>query len=69
VDLPLLAGLPVSLPFMRSIFNSAPQSLTEAQSDEWKIGQRDCVSIPRAADAAISNADEDTRAVYNECRA
>jgi hypothetical protein len=78
VDLPLLAGLPVSLPLMRAIVNSAPQSLREAESDEWKQGAAEgqekrpagtCAALLREADAATAGRDEDTRADYEECRA
>jgi len=62
VDLPLFAGLPVSLPLMRAIVNTAPQSLKEAQSDEWKHGRGECAATLRAADQATATADEDTRA-------
>jgi hypothetical protein len=42
VELPIFAGLPVSLPLMRAIVNTAPQSLKEAQSSEWKDGPGQC---------------------------
>jgi hypothetical protein len=75
VDLPMFASygtnnsLPVSLPLMRSIVNTAPQSLREAQSDEWKHGGGECAAILRAAAEATKTADEDTRADFEECRA
>jgi len=74
VELPLFASygtdssIPVSLPLMRSIVNTAPQSLKEAQSDEWKHGRGDCATILRVAEEATRNADEDTRADFEECR-
>lgn len=69
VDLCIFAGLPVSLPLMRAIVNTAPQSLREAQSDEWKRGKGECAATLRDADAATASANEDTRADYEECRA
>ena len=54
VDLPLLAGLPVSLPLMRAIVNTAPQSLKEAQSEEWKLGPGECAALLRDADRATA---------------
>lgn len=69
VDLPLFAQVPVTLPLMRSIVNTAPQSVREAQSDAWKQGASDCASISRAADTLTEKADEDTRADFEECRA
>jgi hypothetical protein len=69
VDLPLFAGLPVSLPLLRTIVNTAPQSSSEAQSDVWKHGGGECAAILQAADEATRTADEDTRADFEECRA
>lgn len=69
VDLPIFAGLPVSLPLMRAIVNTAPQSLREAQSDEWRSGRGECAAILKAADEATKTADEDTRSDFEECRA
>ena len=76
VDLPIFASygkegnesLSVSLPLMRAIVNTAPQSLQEARSDEWKHGEGGCAAILREADEATRNADEDTRADFEECR-
>ena len=68
VDLPLFAGLSISLPLMRAIVNTAPQSPAEALSDEWKKTSV-CASVLREADEAVKGADEDTRADFEECRA
>ena len=67
VTLPLLAGLGVSLPVMRSILISAPQSLTEAADEQWQ-NTSDCAAVLAAADTATRNADEDTRADFEECK-
>ena len=69
VDLPLFAGLPISLPLMRAIANTAPQSLAQAESDAWKHGRGECAALLRAADQATADGDEDARADYEECRA
>jgi TraM recognition site of TraD and TraG len=68
VDLPLFANLPVSLPLMRSIVNSAPQTAAEALSEKWQETSA-CAAILREADAATRDAGEDTRADFEECRA
>ncbi len=70
VDLQLFAGLPVSLPLMRAIVNTAPQSLREAQSDEWKHGGGECAAMLARADQRTGDAkDADQRADFEECRA
>jgi TraM recognition site of TraD and TraG len=69
VDLPLFAGLPISLPLMRAIANTAPQSLAQAESDAWKQGPGECAALLRAADQATAGGNEDARADYEECRA
>jgi hypothetical protein len=69
VDLPIFAGLPVSLPLMRAILNTAPQSLSEARSDEWKRGGGECAAILREADEKTARENEDARADFEECRA
>jgi hypothetical protein len=61
-------GGSVSLPLMRLILNTAPQSLKEAESAEWKDRDWGCPAIVKAADEATKNADEDTRADFEECR-
>jgi hypothetical protein len=75
VELPIFASygkeeaaLPVSLPLMRAIVNTAPQSLREAQSEEWKHGGGQCADILKRGDEATAGADEDTRADFDECR-
>jgi hypothetical protein len=69
VDLCLFAGLPVSLPLMRAIANTAPQTLAQAQSDEWRLGTGECAAALRDAASRMQTADEDTRADYEECAA
>jgi hypothetical protein len=69
VDLPIFAGVPVTLPLLRTIANSAPLSMEEARSDKWLDGPGDCATVLRAADARTKEADEDTRADFEECKA
>ncbi len=68
VDLPLLAALPVSLPLLRSIVNSAPQTLAQANSKEWQETSA-CAAILQEADAATKHGREDVRADFEECQA
>lgn len=84
VDLILFAGyrkgeanaLSVSLPLMRAILTSAPQSLKEAESDEWKNGpgtggerkRGACAALLAEAEIATADADEETKADFEECR-
>jgi hypothetical protein len=67
VDICLLAEMPVSLPLMRAIVNTAPQSAREAQSDEWKHGRGECAVMLSEAAERTAKADEDTRADFEEC--
>ena len=69
VDLPLFAKIPVSLPLLRSIVITAPQSLAEARSDEWKHGPGECAEILRVADEMTRDGDPEVRADFEECRA
>lgn len=68
VDLPVFAGLQVSLPLMRSIVNSAPQSLTQIDDPKWQEHSA-CAAILREADKTTAAAnDPDIRADFEECR-
>ncbi len=65
VDLPVFAGVEVSLPLMRSIVNSAPRSLAERDNPQWHE-QSACAAILREADKATQDK-ESLRADYEEC--
>ena len=67
VDLPIFAGLRVSLPLMRSIVNSAPQDLEQVSDPKWQESST-CAAIIREADKATLKASEDIRADFEECR-
>ena len=58
-----------TLPLMRAIVNTAPQSLKEAQNDEWRHGPGECAALLRDADKATGGGDADMRADFEECRA
>lgn len=67
VDLPIFAGLPVSLPLMRSIVTTAPQKPEEVVDAKWQEISA-CAAILREADLATKNGDADLRADFEECR-
>jgi hypothetical protein len=67
VELPIFAGLRVSLPLMRSIVNSAPQNLDQTLDPKWQENSA-CAAIVREADKATLKASEDLRADFEECR-
>jgi hypothetical protein len=67
VDLPIFAGLQVSLPLLRSIVNSAPYSLEQVADAKWQETSV-CARIMREADEATLKADADVRADFEECR-
>jgi len=66
VDLPLLAGIPVSLPLLRDIASSAAQTVAEVNNPEWQKKSA-CARILMEADKATQNADAETRADFVEC--
>jgi hypothetical protein len=66
VDLPLLAGLPVSLPLMRKIANSAPLSIAQRDDPQWQ-GASACWSALREAERATEK-DPAARIDFEECR-
>ena len=56
-EIALLEGFAVraaaaGLPLMRAIVNTAPQSVREASSDEWKHGRGECAAMLREAERA-----------------
>ena len=67
VELPVFAGLVISLPLMRSIVNSAPQSLEQMSDPQWQQDSA-CWAIIAEADKATIKADADIRADFEECR-
>lgn len=69
VDLPLFAGLPVSLPLLRAILNSAPQTPEEANDPAWINAATPCPTILREAEAAVRRGDAALREDFKECKA
>jgi hypothetical protein len=67
VDLALLAEVGVSLPVLRSLLLSAPQTPLEADSKEWQA-RSDCYLAVMAADQNTASANADTRADFDECK-
>jgi hypothetical protein len=67
VDLPLFAGLEISLPLLRSIVTTAPYSQTQADDANWQESST-CSAILREADKATIKADAGIRADFEECR-
>ncbi len=67
VDLPLLAGLPVSLPLLRDIASSAPQTPEQLDDPDWQKDSA-CHQILKEADQATKDGDPEARADFNECK-
>jgi hypothetical protein len=67
VDLPVLAGLQVSLPLLRSIASTAALSLAQVEDAKWRENSV-CAKILQEADAAIRKADGETQADFEESR-
>ncbi len=66
VELPLLAGLEVSLPLLRSIVTTAPYSPEQAKDSAWKSSSA-CAAILAEADTATTTGDAQVRADFKEC--
>jgi len=67
VDLPLFAGLEISLPLLRSIVTTAPYSQEQADEAKWQESST-CAAIIREADKTTLKADARVRADFEECR-
>jgi len=67
VDLPIFAGIRVSLPLMRSIVSSAPLNLDQIDDPKWREKSA-CWQILEEADQATLKAGEVVRADFEECR-
>ena len=66
VDLPVLAGLEVSLPMLRSIVSSAAISPAQAADPQWRE-KSVCGRMLQEADKATQKADPEIRADFEEC--
>lgn len=67
VELPLLAGLQVSLPLLRSIVTTAALSPEQLNDPDWKA-KSTCAAIIAEADKATIEADAHARSDFEECR-
>jgi TraM recognition site of TraD and TraG len=67
VDLPVFAGLQVSLPLMRSLVNTAPQSLAQIADTKWQENSI-CAQTLVEAEKATAKASDDIRADFEECK-
>jgi hypothetical protein len=67
VDLPVFAGLPVSLPLLRSIVTTAPTSLKELEDPDWQKAST-CAAIIREAEDKLRTAPSDLRQDLEECK-
>jgi hypothetical protein len=68
VDLVVFSGLVLSLPLMRDIVLSAPQTLDEAQSPKWKETSV-CAAVLQEAADRTATMDASAQADFEECRA
>jgi hypothetical protein len=67
VDLPVLAGVEVSLSMLRNIVNSAPLSAAQAKDPKWE--ESDCATILRGADETTAKKeDAEARADFEETK-
>ena len=67
VDLPMFAGLEVSLPLLRSIATTAPFSAAQASDPKW-LESSVCAAILAEADKLTAKGDPEARADFEECR-
>ena len=67
VDLPLFAGLPVSLPLLRSIVVTAPASPQDILNEQWQQTST-CAAIIAEAEQKLKTADEETQQDFQECK-
>jgi hypothetical protein len=66
VELPVLAGMPVSLPLLRAIVLTAPQTPGQQNDPEWQKTST-CFAILQEADKATAK-NEELRLAFEECR-
>lgn len=67
VDLPIFAGLPVSLPLLRSIVVTAPTNLKELEDPDWQKSST-CAAIIAEAEKKLNKADPEIRSDFEECK-
>lgn len=67
VDLPIFAGLPVTLPLLRSIVSTAPTSLKDLEDEQWRKSST-CAAIIAEAEQKLRSAPQDIRDDFEECK-
>ncbi len=67
VELTLFAGLPVSLPLLRSIVVTAPTSIQEIANPQWQQTST-CAAIIREAERNLQNAPKSEKDDFEECK-
>jgi hypothetical protein len=67
VDLPILAGFPVSLPLLRSIANTAPLSMKDIVSEEWQRSSVCAAMLREAQKNAGQNKQSEEYKDLQEC--
>ncbi|HTS17717.1 MAG TPA: TraM recognition domain-containing protein [Verrucomicrobiae bacterium] len=67
VDLPVFAGLRLSLTLLRSIVSSAPLSLAQISDPKWQESST-CAAIIKEADKATAKAGDETRVDFEQCK-
>src|SRR6185312_14243445 len=68
VSLPVFARIPVSMALLSAIVATAPQSLEEARSEQWKNGNHECAAILRRGDQMTLGGDPEIRADFEQSR-
>jgi hypothetical protein len=67
VDLPIFAGLPLSLPLLRSIVTTAPTSIKEMEDPDWQKSSA-CAAIIREAEDKLKTAPSEEQQDLEECK-
>lgn len=67
VDLPIFAGLPVSLPLLRSIVTTAPVNTKQVADADWKKDSA-CYAIIREAEQKLQQAPQSAKDDFEECK-
>lgn len=67
VDLPIFAGLSVTLPLLRSIVSTAPTSLKDLEDEHWQKTST-CAAIIAEAEQKLHSAPQEIRDDFEECK-
>ncbi len=66
-DLPIFAGLPITLPLLRSIVVTAPTSPKELLDPDWQKNST-CAAIITEAEQKLQNAPQEIKDDFDECK-